>query len=323
MSFLESTQKTGVRYNLSLKKKEFCSDNQWIQYLHYTRQSKMHFNDLFKKALNLNLNGLPEVSVRSHQSKIILFQTLTSDKKKNWPVAQWKQLMLKLLSEYPQYDYRILVSPDDLLQLKAEYSTLLDSVTLACTNMEESFELLKKSHLLITLDTAMKHLATWAGVPIIELVLGSSNPSETGAYQNGALILKSKVECAPCRHSNDCSQSQFLCHQDLSVESVFEAVRLQLQFQLYFQSHLKSMSHCVDAEVSLQQSSVQRISIRKDYLKSIVESHEQKELLKPIHFVESNSDGWWSCNSILNLKEGDHYERRSKKSIETDNQAYR
>jgi len=296
MSFLNSPQKIGVAYGSDLQQKTHCSDNSWIRYLHANAQSKIHFVDLFKKSLNLPLDPLPQALEKKIRPNRILFQTLTSDVKKNWTTVKWIELFHKMLKFYPQFEFQILSSPSEYVRLNSEFSNLSKTIPIVVTTIEETFELLKNSRMLVTLDTAIKHLATWTGTPIVELALGSSNPYETGAYQEGAIILKSNVPCTPCRHSSSCSQSTFLCQDELSVDSVFAAMQLQLQ------SHNETL----------------HANISENIILSFLEGKNNHQRLTPIHYVHSSPEGWWSCSSILNLKKREDYERRSKQSIEID-----
>jgi len=299
MSFLNAKQKIGVTYDPKLQNKIHCSDNQWIHYLHSTSQSEIHFIDLFKKSLDLSLTILPPVSNKSLNSKLIIFQTLTSDIKKNWPPQKWIQLFHKLLNSFPEFEFKILSSSNEFALLKSTYSEFNGAIPIIVTNIEETFKVLQESHLIVTLDTAIKHLASWAGVSIVELALGSSNPKETGAYQDGAIILKTQVPCSPCRHSNFCSQPSYLCHNDLSVESVFAAIQLQLT-------------------LAREKKSIENSLEKYHLITEFIKMQKNNNYLAPIHFVETSEEGWWSCNSISKYEKGDFYERRTKKSVEVD-----
>ena len=303
MTLIEAKHKIGVAYNSDKTKKVHCSDNSWIRNLHAIPQSRNHFIDVFKKSLNLALLPLPRAfRQRDINKKRIVFQTLSSDVKKNWPVVKWIQLIQKVLKEFPELELIILSSPSELNQLQQNFSCFAHSVQVLNTSIQETHALLKSSSLLVTLDTAIKHLATWTGTPIIELALGSSNPNETGAYQEGAMILKSRVPCAPCRHSSSCSQSTFICHENLSVESVFVAIQLQLHLQLECENK-------PFVEKNEKSKIINRI------LSGVI----NKSLLTPIHYVHSSEDGWWRGQAIQTLEMENPYARGYKESIEINN----
>lgn len=297
MTFINAPCKTGVAYNHEQTVKAHCSENVWMRYLHTFSSSQIHFIDLFKKALNLTLSSLPQAVSIQHKehNKRIVFQTLSSDAKKNWPTFKWIQLIQKVQKEFPDYELIILASSSEWQLLQKSFSDIAPSVQVLNASISEVFALLKEASLLITLDTAIKHLATWAGTPIVELALGSSNPKETGAYQEGALILHPQISCSPCRHSNACSQSSFLCHEDLSVNSVLLAVQLQLQIPGDFKN--------------------------KNYNPVIYSllSGVNENLLTPIHYVHTSPGGWWSAQPIQKMENQDA--RRNQKPIEINYEA--
>lgn len=225
---IAAQNKIGVCYDSSLKKKKFCSDNQAIQYLHSHPRSAYHFIDLFRCSLSLPSESLPVAVAPRDRDSLIVLQTQSSDLKKNWPFRKWQELVWKIAADFPDYQIVILASPSEYKDLRKEYSHIPATGSVVCTSMQESFELLKKACLLISLDTAIKHLATWTQTPIIEIAVGSSSPLETGAYQKDALILQPQVACHPCPHSSQCAYPEFLCHGAIDVDSVCAAIRFRL-----------------------------------------------------------------------------------------------
>lgn len=300
MSFMRAHQKNGICYDPSLSKKEFCSDNPWIHYLHQQPHSQIHFIDLFKKTLDLPVGGLPKRSEACLNSKLIVFQTQSSDQKKNWPLAKWVLLIQKMRDEFPEFEYCILSSASEFAFLEKAFSCLGSSVSLRCTDIRESYDLLQRSRLLITLDTSIKHLASWAGTPIIELSLGSSNPNETGAYQEGALIVKTPAACSPCRHSQSCSQNSYVCHEQLMVESVLAAVHFQL------------IAKTSDSSVGILEK---QTKLLKKFMKNV--SHYD-QILNSIFHVSSSVEGGWRSHPILELD----YFCQGKETMLQGNDAY-
>ena len=63
--------------------------------------------------------------------------------------------------------------------------------------------------LFITPDTGPMHLAAWTGTRVLNLSLGPVNPWETGPFQPGHFVLRSKVSCAGCWR---CTRSRLHCH---------------------------------------------------------------------------------------------------------------
>lgn len=280
MSFIDAKNKLGVCYDSTRTQRKMASTNPYMIQLHQSPSSPYHFNDLFKKSLGLPLESLPHAQQRwkesphpstwqspsSNEKPIILLQTLSSDVKKNWPPQYWRKLIQLLSEAYPEYQLILLASPSEHLLIENNFGDLSSRLRIQCTTIVETYYLLQKAHLLITLDTAIKHLAVWTQTPIVELALGSSNPQETGAYQNEALILKSTTSCSPCRHSLSCPYPNFPCHETIRPMDVIHAVHLKLE----------------------------RLSIRQ--LNEINPS-----ILNKIYAVSQNREGWFKLNSINTL----------------------
>lgn len=231
MTCLQGREKIGVQYSSNRSRKEFCSPNPHIQRLHSTSMSESHLVEVFIKSLGLNLPPRPRLDLQSRRTKRILFQTLTSDGKKNWPFQSWRDLIQKVHGEFPEYELVILSSPNDFSQLADSFSSLGDFCRIAVTSFKEVYDLLFSSVLLVTLDTSIKHLATYSGIGILEIAVGSSNPLETGAYQEGVQILRSTSSCSPCKHSKACPYDTYHCHESITPMRVFEAMKFQLQQQ--------------------------------------------------------------------------------------------
>lgn len=286
MTGVLANHKIGVGYISDDKQKSFLSKNPYIHYLHTLPRSRLHFVDLLKKSLDLPLERLPIAHSPQSKSRLILFQTLSSDIKKNWPSKKWCMLLERLAIDLPHHQLGVISSPSELKDLQKIFRHLPANCTVIPTSIKECFDLLKTAELLVSLDTAIKHLATWTHTPILELALGSSCATETGAYQEDAWVIQPPTTCHPCRHSQRCSQKSFVCHEDISVDLVYRA------------------------------------TIEK--LRAI--KHGDGRLLFPIELnsvqtVRQNNHGWWHLTPLLQESEKSHG-RRNKESIEVSNQAY-
>jgi ADP-heptose:LPS heptosyltransferase len=156
-------------------------------------------------------------------------QTSSSDEKKNWPLLHWKNLLEKVSRELPDYQVKLIGNQKEVHFLKQHFQFLPPQVSIEATTIAETYSLLKTSSLIVTLDTAIKHLATWTQTPIIEIALGSSDPGETGAYQTGSLIVQSTAPCSPCSHSRDCHQTNFICHEQIDSEVIWPLIANKLK----------------------------------------------------------------------------------------------
>ncbi len=59
--------------------------------------------------------------------------------------------------------------------------------------------IIESAHICIANDSGLMHLAAALGVRVIAL-FGPTNPSATGPYGDGHIVLHHPVPCAPCRH---------------------------------------------------------------------------------------------------------------------------
>ena len=158
----------------------------------------------------------------------ITVQTLTSDAKKNWPLEKYFEALRLFAEAHPDVRIVLLASPNEaptvdklLRQLQAAD---IDAQMAVC-GLDGAFSLLKRARLLLTGDTSIKHLASAAGTPIVELSLGSSDFHRTGSYSQNAVILQSKEVCAPCVHSKGCHRTAHFCADRVPADAVALVMR--------------------------------------------------------------------------------------------------
>lgn len=153
-----------------------------------------------------------------HRHGPIYLQIFTSDQKKNWPQSSWVQLAqdLRELGE----DVRILCAPFELEKMRADFYAFRVEV-LSWTDLQAA---LGRAKLVVSGDTSIVHLAALNRAPVLGLYLGSADPYKTAPRQVGARVLWPEITCAPCRHSEECSQRRHLCSESLSVQTVYNEV---------------------------------------------------------------------------------------------------
>ena len=89
------------------------------------------------------------------------------------------------------------------------------------TGLKELASLYDRCRVLITTDTGPMHMAAAMGCPVVAL-FGPTSPLRTGPYGPGHRVMASGTVCSPC-FKKTCDQ--WSCMRDITVESVFEAVR--------------------------------------------------------------------------------------------------
>lgn len=201
-------------------------ENRWLRFFNDrfsgTQRSLFHYVEILGNAF-----GVPTVRKAIEprgKSKLVLFQCLTSDDKKNWGLTNFSQLKAAIEEALVDYEVCILGAPFEREKLAQVFG---ESDLLIC-GLSEAKEHLKRAALLVTGDTSIKHLAAQYGTPVVELALGSSDWTKTAAFSEGARILSGNTACAPCGHSMKCSQKSHLCAEAISVDQVFAAVWDQL-----------------------------------------------------------------------------------------------
>jgi len=201
--------------------------NRWLRYFNDrfsgTQKSLFHYVELLGKAFSIPVKSAPAAPVKA-KSKLVLFQCLTSDSKKNWGLENFHQLKRTIEISLVDYEVMILGAPfekETLLKVFSEKDLLI-------CDLVEARKHLQNAALLVTGDTSIKHLAAQTGTPIVEIAIGSSDILKTGAYSARTVALTSAVACAPCSHSQPCSQKTHICAEDISMERVFGAVWDQL-----------------------------------------------------------------------------------------------
>jgi ADP-heptose:LPS heptosyltransferase len=146
--------------------------------------------------------------------KFITVQLQTNDEKKNWSLNHFYQAIDTFLKVCPQYEVLLLCSPSEVALTRSFASRFSGcQVRVAECSMEGLYSVLKRSSLLLTGDTAVKHFACAAMTPIVELSIGSSHYFQTGSYLADSVIVQSAEPCAPCHHRNDCSKPTHLCSE--------------------------------------------------------------------------------------------------------------
>jgi len=204
-----------------------------------------HLVDVFREALDLSVTQVIEGSrvalteteagiIEADQifrdipqgETVIAVQATTSDLKKNWRLDAFRALFDGLMERKSGLRFLVLGAAHEADRLRPLLAS--KGVSLAICSLSGAFSVLRRSQLLITLDTSIKHLAALAQTPVVEICLGSSDPYRTGVYQDSAWLISSEVACAPCEHSRPCTQVRHECGDRLSPLVVLQAVENRL-----------------------------------------------------------------------------------------------
>ncbi|MFZ4404488.1 MAG: glycosyltransferase family 9 protein [Pseudobdellovibrionaceae bacterium] len=182
-----------------------------------------------EEILNSNKKYAP---VLQNESGPVVIQPLTSDLKKNWSLEKFVELSDRIRSEL-KLEVVFLCAPFEKEVLTKQLSS---SQAIACLPLADATQFLKSARLLVTGDTSIKHIAADLGLPMVELVLGSSDKIKNQALTPFRNTVISLEPCHPCTHRQACYQASHLCSQDISVQQVFNQVQRSLNREFIIES---------------------------------------------------------------------------------------
>ena len=233
LSLLPAKKKTGLCFD-GAGQASFGSN--WFRFLNnqvdVEGEETFHFTDIFRFALELGeeslgrpslaetASGLSEsqefLNTLSVDKPMMAVQVLTSDTKKDWGFEKYVQALEQFQRVHQEVQIAVIGAPFERERLQPFMQGLQGrgvQASLAILSFEGAFSLLKNKRcaLLLTGDTSIKHLASAARTPTVELSLGSSDFHRTGSYLQGSVIIQSREACAPCVHSSPCHREMHAC----------------------------------------------------------------------------------------------------------------
>jgi ADP-heptose:LPS heptosyltransferase len=216
---------------------KFSIGSGWFEYLNDftnpTNDNVFHFVDVFHYGAGLNSSDrrielletsagakfAEKIYAKFPNKKRILIQACSSESKKTLAIAKWQDIAKTLHKIEPGSQIFILGAPSERNTVN-EICAQDNGFVPAICDLEQAYSLINQSHLLITVDTSIKHLAAATKTRILEISIGSSEYRKTGAYTPGAVILQGVVPCAPCVHRGPCSQPTHQCAEKITAEMV-------------------------------------------------------------------------------------------------------
>jgi ADP-heptose:LPS heptosyltransferase len=93
------------------------------------------------------------------------------------------------------------------------------------TTLKELAYLYKSASLVITPDSGPMHIAAAVGTPVVAL-FGPTDPSRTGPYGEGHVVVRKEMPCSPC-FLKKCSTNR--CMKEITVGEVFHEVKQRFQ----------------------------------------------------------------------------------------------
>jgi ADP-heptose:LPS heptosyltransferase len=232
MSQIQSFNKVGLNYKFG--KFETSEQDALLRFNGLKENSlnqSSHFVDIFSSVCALSSQApflqMPsfksEMSEKVHSKNTICIQPLTSDEKKNWGFENWKKLVTEL--GLKNENIKILCSQKEYPEVLKQFQDLLSNqIQIKVLSLSEVLFVLSNSKLLVTGDTAIKHMASAVECSTVEIALGSSKVFETGIYLKNSIVITSNEKCYPCRHSEKCHYKTPICRNSVSPKMVLDAI---------------------------------------------------------------------------------------------------
>lgn len=95
------------------------------------------------------------------------------------------------------------------------------------TGLKELVALTKRSSYFICNDTGPMHIAAALNIPVFAL-FGPANPVRTGPYGNNSTVIQVPLDCSPCYAQKPCTQHNWRCMKELTVDTVYEHIATKL-----------------------------------------------------------------------------------------------
>ncbi len=169
---------------------------------------------------------LSEAGVDPFRKTVALGVGSTNSRAKRWPADRYAQLNDRLQSDLDLNV--ILVGSEAESDVAAEVVRLsrIKPIDLAGnTGLDEAVSILSEIDLMVSNDMGLAHIAPTVGTQTIA-IFGPTDPETTRPFSDNAVVIREKVECAPCM-LRDCPIDH-RCMTRISVDEVFEAAKLRL-----------------------------------------------------------------------------------------------
>lgn len=148
---------------------------------------------------------------------------------KVWPLEKMKELVRRL-SSVPGCTVWLFGAPGDRAVLDEWAAECPGTVNIPAVSggFSSELEIIKSLHLMISMDSANMHFASWAGVPVVS-VWGATHPY-AGFYgwrQDPDWAVQIPLECRPCSTNGgrQCRRGDCLCMNSITVDMVMDKVR--------------------------------------------------------------------------------------------------
>lgn len=213
--------------------------------------AKLKTNPRYNESAFNNINAVRKAhSVPEGQSKIIAIQLKTADASKDIPEQTLHELVTLIKANEELIPF-LLIAPNDQERRMAEEFNKRhnDELVVVEADLLAITSVLMNIDLLITPDTAVKHIADLTDTPVVEVSLGHAPFLKQGSYSKDALILTDTI-AARGFTKNSTTRQTSISALDIMATTLYALTRS------------KSIKPRLSAGVTLYQTSFDQMGIR-------------------------------------------------------------
>jgi heptosyltransferase I len=139
---------------------------------------------------------------------------------REWGDDNFVMLALRILKDFPKVKFLITGGKEDSQRCE-KIAEKLNGSAMSIAGKYKDLGIIKKSGMIVCVNTGIMHLAACLGVKTIALH-GPNNPTLWGPYDKNSVVVQSDIYCSPCLymgHEFGCNKP--VCMQRIKVDDVY------------------------------------------------------------------------------------------------------
>ena len=175
-------------------------------------------------------SGITGYDSGGNRPRYVIFQPCTRWRSKHWPLDSFIQCAREVLARRKDVILWISGSKEELSigqRIVDQVGSSRVKTYCGAFSLSETVEVIRLCDVMLTNDTGPMHIAAALKKPLVAL-FGPTSPLRTGPYGMPDSVLTARRPCMPCFKTRCSYGNPALCMQDISVESVVEALLRRL-----------------------------------------------------------------------------------------------
>jgi ADP-heptose:LPS heptosyltransferase len=212
---------------------------------------KLHTNPKYNESAFNNINAVRKAhNLADGQSKIIGIQLKTADASKDIPENTLHELITLIRSNQELIPFLLIAPNNEERRIAEKFNNIHNGeLVVVEADLLAMTSVLMNIDLLITPDTAIKHLADLTDTPVLEVSLGHAPFLKQGSYSKDSLILTDVIS------SREFTQGNAPANTSITAYDIFSSM-------LYSLTRTKTIKPRLSIGVTLYQSSFDQMGIR-------------------------------------------------------------